>query len=95
MTRRSRQARAHRADSSSATSRSSCRHPAGVLVAVDLARDAGARELTLRVLAANSHARRLYESNGCTIERVLRGEFHLEGRDVNDVLMARQLDGPS
>ncbi|MEJ7894179.1 MAG: hypothetical protein WKF94_16240 [Solirubrobacteraceae bacterium] len=28
-------------------------------------------------------------------EGVLRGEFHLDGRDVDDVLMARQLHGPS
>jgi ribosomal protein S18 acetylase RimI-like enzyme len=66
-----------------------------VLAAVDLARDVGARKLTLRVLATNPHARRLYESNGFTTEGVLRGEFHVQGRDVDDVLMARQLHGPS
>lgn len=66
-----------------------------VLAAVDLARDAGARKITLRVLAANCHARRLYKSNGFTTEGVLRGEFHLDGHEVDDVLMAQQLHRPS
>jgi len=51
----------------------------------------GARRLTLRVLAPNVAARRLYESCGFVVEGVLSGEFHLDGRDVDDVLMARTL----
>jgi len=51
----------------------------------------GARRLTLRVLAPNTRARRLYESCGFVVEGVLRGEFHVDGRDVDDVLMARAL----
>jgi len=35
--------------------------------------------------------RRLYESCGFVVEGVLRGEFHVDGRDVDDVLMARAL----
>jgi ribosomal protein S18 acetylase RimI-like enzyme len=51
----------------------------------------GARRLTLRVLGPNERARALYESCGFVVEGVLRGEFHLEGRDVDDVLMARPI----
>jgi ribosomal protein S18 acetylase RimI-like enzyme len=51
----------------------------------------GARRLTLRVLEPNVAARHLYESCGFLVEGVLRGEFHLDGRDVDDVLMARTL----
>ena len=51
----------------------------------------GARRLTLRVLAPNVAARRLYESCGFVVEGVLSGEFNLDGRDVDDVLMARTL----
>jgi ribosomal protein S18 acetylase RimI-like enzyme len=51
----------------------------------------GARRLTLRVLGPNVVARRLYETCGFVVEGVLRGEFHLDGKDVDDVLMARTL----
>src|SRR4051794_11547684 len=51
----------------------------------------GARRLTLRVLAPNAPARALYASCGFVVEGVLRGEFHLDGRDVDDVLMARDV----
>jgi ribosomal protein S18 acetylase RimI-like enzyme len=51
----------------------------------------GARRLTLRVLSPNAPARRLYERCGFVVEGVLRGEFHLDGEDVDDVLMARTL----
>ena len=51
----------------------------------------GARRLTLRVLAPNTAARALYARCGFVEEGVLRGEFHLDGRDVDDVLMARAL----
>jgi len=59
--------------------------------AADAAREAGARRLTLRVLAANAPARALYRATGFVEEGVLRGEFHLEGRDADDVLMALAL----
>jgi ribosomal protein S18 acetylase RimI-like enzyme len=51
----------------------------------------GARRLTLRVLGPNTAARRLYESCGFVVEGVLRGEFHLDGEDIDDILMARTL----
>jgi ribosomal protein S18 acetylase RimI-like enzyme len=55
------------------------------------ARRRGARRLTLRVLAPNENARRLYESAGFVVEGVQRGEFFLEGEYVDDVLMALDL----
>jgi len=55
------------------------------------ARRRGARRLTLRVLAPNKNARRLYESAGFVVEGVQRGEFFLEGEYVDDVLMALDL----
>jgi len=51
----------------------------------------GAHKLTLRVLASNAPARRLYEKAGFVVEGVLRDEFLIEGRHVDDVLMARFL----
>jgi ribosomal protein S18 acetylase RimI-like enzyme len=62
-----------------------------VSAAAHEAADRGARRLTLRVLAPNAAARALYESAGFVVEGVLRGEFHLDGRYVDDVLMARDL----
>jgi ribosomal protein S18 acetylase RimI-like enzyme len=62
---------------------------AGVL---DEARRRDARKLSLRVLAENEPARRLYERAGYEVEGILRGEFHLDDRDVDDVLMARRVD---
>ena len=55
------------------------------------ARARGARRLTLRVLAPNTAARGLYEQSGYVVEGVLRGEFHLDGEDVDDMLMALDL----
>ena len=63
-----------------------------VEAAVDAARERGARRLTLRVLAENAPARRLYQACGFVVEGVLRGEFLLDGRYVDDVLMALALD---
>jgi ribosomal protein S18 acetylase RimI-like enzyme len=60
--------------------------------ALEQARAAGARRVTLRVLANNTGARRLYEQCGFEVEGVLRGYFRLDGRYVDDVLMARALD---
>ena len=58
---------------------------------VEEARSRGARKLTLRVLGPNDVARRLYRRCGFVEEGVLRDEFLLEGRYVDDVLMARYL----
>jgi RimJ/RimL family protein N-acetyltransferase len=55
------------------------------------ARARGARRLTLRVLAHNEAARRLYDRSGYIVEGVLRGEFRLDGEYVDDVLMALDL----
>jgi ribosomal protein S18 acetylase RimI-like enzyme len=56
--------------------------------AIAEARRRGARRLTLRVFSPNERARRLYESVGFVVEGVLRDEFLLDGRYVDDVLMA-------
>jgi ribosomal protein S18 acetylase RimI-like enzyme len=62
-----------------------------VAAAVEEARARGARRLRLRVLGHNPAARRVYEACGFVVEGVLREEFRLDGRYVDDVLMARQL----
>jgi len=59
--------------------------------AVAEARASGARRLRLRVLGPNAAARRLYEACGFVVEGVLREEFLLDGRYVDDVLMALTL----
>lgn len=51
----------------------------------------GARKVSLRVLGHNDRARRLYTRCGFGVEGVLRAEFVLDGRPVDDVLMARHL----
>lgn len=51
----------------------------------------GARKVSLRVLGANAVARRLYARCGFVEEGVLRAEFLLDGRYVDDVFMARFL----
>ena len=61
--------------------------------AIDEATRRGGRKLTLRVLAPNTAARRLYTSMGFHVEGVLQAEFLLDGRLVDDVLMARELSG--
>ena len=55
------------------------------------ARGRGARRLTLRVLAHNEAAVRLYEQAGYVVEGVLKGEFFLDGAYVDDMLMALDL----
>jgi len=55
------------------------------------AADRGARRLRLRVLCPNAAARALYERAGFTVDGVLREEFLLDGRYVDDVLMSRAL----
>jgi ribosomal protein S18 acetylase RimI-like enzyme len=52
----------------------------------------GARRLTLRVLGPNTGAQVLYESCGFEVEGTQREEFFLDGRYVDDVLMARRLN---
>jgi ribosomal protein S18 acetylase RimI-like enzyme len=59
--------------------------------AVAQARERGAGKVTLRVLGHNTAARRVYERCGFVVEGVLRGEFRVDGVDVDDVLMARSL----
>ncbi|WP_406015170.1 GNAT family N-acetyltransferase [Streptomyces sp. NBC_00984] len=55
------------------------------------ARGDGANRVTLRVLGHNAPARALYESEGFVVEGVLPGEFFLDGRYVDDILMGRSL----
>ncbi|MEU4489401.1 GNAT family N-acetyltransferase [Streptomyces purpurascens] len=55
------------------------------------ARRQGARRITLRVLAHNTAARKLYESEGFVVEGVLPEEFFLDGAYVDDVFMGRSL----
>ena len=62
-----------------------------VLAAIAAAREAGALRLTLRVLSHNTDARSLYAACGFEVEGVLRGYFLLDGRYVDDVLMALDL----
>lgn len=56
------------------------------------ARRRGARKLSLRVLASNPNAAGLYAACGFEVEGVLRAEFRIDGRYVDDQLMARLLD---
>lgn len=55
------------------------------------ARARGAAKLSLRVLSTNHSAIRLYERQGFAHEGLLRGEFLIDGRYVDDVLMAKQI----
>lgn len=64
-----------------------------VEAAKEEARRRGARKLSLRVLAPNHSARRLYESCGFVVEGVLAGEFVLDEVPVDDFLMACDLTG--
>lgn len=60
--------------------------------AVEQARARGARKLTLRVLGSNTRALALYERAGFVVEGTLVAEYLLEGRPVDDLLMALHLD---
>ncbi len=55
------------------------------------ARARGMRKLSLRVLSTNVTAQRLYERAGFEREGILRREFRISGRYVDDVLMAKHL----
>jgi ribosomal protein S18 acetylase RimI-like enzyme len=57
--------------------------------ATQQARARGATKLSLRVLGTNHAAMRLYEKHGFEREGVQRQEFLIDGRYVDDVLMAR------
>ncbi len=59
--------------------------------AEQLARARGARKLSLRVFGTNATAARLYERLGFVVEGILRDEFFIGGRYVDDVLMAKHL----
>jgi ribosomal protein S18 acetylase RimI-like enzyme len=65
-----------------------------VVAAVEEARARGARRLRLRVLGHNPAALRVYEASGFVVEGVLREEFRIDGRYVDDVLMAADLSRP-
>ncbi len=60
--------------------------------AIEEATSRGAVKLSLRVLDTNDGARRLYAAAGFESEGVLSDEFLLEGRTVDDHLLARRLD---
>ena len=60
--------------------------------AVQRLRERGTRKLTLRVLSTNTAAIALYEWFGFTREGVLRDEFIINGRYVDDVLMGMPLE---
>ncbi|HUG83732.1 MAG TPA: N-acetyltransferase [Euzebya sp.] len=62
-----------------------------VAAAIAEARRRRARKVSLRVLAPNTIARRLYERAGFTVEGHLVGEFILDGEPVDDYLMALHL----
>jgi ribosomal protein S18 acetylase RimI-like enzyme len=54
-------------------------------------RERGTRKLTLRVLSTNEPAIRLYERHGYLREGTLLEEFRINGRFVDDVIMAKKL----
>lgn len=58
---------------------------------IALARHRGATKLSLRVLGTNVVARRMYTLAGFVVEGVLREEFLLQDRPVDDLLMAHYL----
>ena len=51
----------------------------------------GAHRIRARVLSTNIPSRRLFERSGFVVEGILPGEFRLDGRDVDDVLLGRAL----
>lgn len=61
--------------------------------AIERARAAGARKVTLRTLGHNAPARDLYAACGFEVEGVLRDQFLLQGRYVDDVVMSLDLTG--
>lgn len=70
------------------------RHGVGralVAAAIERARQAGARRVTLRVLGHNAPARRLYTEMGFRTEGTAPEEFYLDGRYVDDMTMGLTL----
>jgi len=63
-----------------------------IRAALGEAKARGARKVSLRVLAHNHRARRLYESCGFVVEGTLRREFLLDGLYVDDLFLAFHLD---
>ena len=59
--------------------------------AEQFARARGGSKLSLRVLGTNEPALRLYERTGFVREGTLRGEFRIQGRYVDDVVMGKYL----
>jgi ribosomal protein S18 acetylase RimI-like enzyme len=55
------------------------------------ARERGSSKLSLRVLSTNEPALRLYERAGFRREGTLRAEFCIQGRYVDDIIMAKRL----
>jgi ribosomal protein S18 acetylase RimI-like enzyme len=55
------------------------------------ARERSASKITLRVLGTNAPALRAYERAGYVVEGILRGEFRIDGTDVDDYNLARYL----
>ena len=65
---------------------------AALLTAVEQrARDQRASKITLRVFGTNAPARRVYERAGYVVEGILRGEFRIDGVDIDDYNLARYL----
>lgn len=52
---------------------------------------AGIERITLGVFVHNEAARRLYERLGYEVEGMRRGQYRLEGRDVDEILMAKRV----
>jgi ribosomal protein S18 acetylase RimI-like enzyme len=63
-----------------------------IVAAISAAAGRGVRRLRSRVLATNQVAQGLYASLGFEIEGILREEFLIDGRYVDDVLMAIWVD---
>jgi len=62
-----------------------------VTAATHVARNRGAQRLSVHVLATNTAALRLYSVCGFSVDGTLAREFLLEGKHVDDVLMALPL----
>jgi RimJ/RimL family protein N-acetyltransferase len=62
--------------------------------AEERARARGARKLSLRAFSTNPAAIRLYARFGFEQEGLLRAEFLIGGRYVDDILMAKYLTDP-
>ncbi|MEV6220261.1 GNAT family N-acetyltransferase [Nocardia fluminea] len=59
--------------------------------ALHKARERQARRITLRVLGTNTRARAIYLAQGYRVEGRLAGQFLIDDRYIDDILMAREL----